>query len=157
LDITKQIILEHIANINLLSPDLQQLLQHAQEATQQAYAPYSKFYVGAAALLSNGQILTGSNQENAAFPSGLCAERVLLNTLAHSHAAHKIVALAITARTDDYLIPELLSPCGGCLQVLAQTVTRQQADFPIYTFSENKPIYKAAGVSSFLPFGFELK
>ncbi len=155
--IKKQIQLNYIAATGDIALAIQPLFEAAHKATFQSYAPFSEFYVGAAALLSNSEILTGSNQENAAFPSGLCAERVLLNTFSHGYAHEKIVSLVITARSTKYQVPNLLTPCGGCLQVLAEVAKRQNADFEIYTFSEGQGIYHAESLSCFLPFGFELK
>lgn len=96
------------------------LMQAAVKATEQSYAPYSKFHVGAAALLANGTIVTGSNQENAAYPSGLCAERVTLFHAGHRYPDVPVVALAIAAATNGRQV-ESISPCGACRQVLLET------------------------------------
>jgi cytidine deaminase len=157
MNLSKTIELKHLNDQKGFS-DLEKILIEATyEATFNSYAPYSKFYVGCGLLLNNGEIITGSNQENAAFPSGLCAERVALNAYAHSGIKSKIVALAVTARSEQYEIPQLLSPCGGCLQVMSEMVKRQNADFKIIAFTKQNGFYLAEGVSSFLPFGFELK
>ena len=121
-----------------------------------AYAPFSYFYVGAALLLDNGEIITGSNQENAAFPSGLCAERVALNTFGNMNVSNKIIALAVTARSEKFAIPKLLSPCGGCLQVMSEFVKRQNQNFKVIAFTEAHGLYLAESVDCFLPFGFIL-
>lgn len=157
MQITKTIEIQHFTNNNSLNNAEKLLIEKAHEATFQSYAPYSNFYVGAGLLLENGEIITGSNQENAAFPSGLCAERVALNTYGHSGTRAKIVAIAITARSEKYEIPQLLSPCGACLQVMSEFVKRQNADFKLFTFTEANGIYLAQGINQFLPFGFELK
>ena len=156
MDIKKVLNLKHFANDNEFSNTEKQLLKASLEATYKSYAPYSKFYVGCGLLLENGEIITGSNQENAAFPSGLCAERVALNTYSHSGNKSKIIALAVTARSELYKIPQLLSPCGGCLQVMSEIVKRQNADFKIFAFTAENGIYMADSVGIFLPFGFEL-
>jgi cytidine deaminase len=156
MDINKQITLKHYNNNSELPAQIQAILLAATEACATAYAPYSQFYVGAAVLLSNGQIYTGSNQENAAYPSGLCAERVLLNMVTHLVPNEKIIAMAVTARSTKHVIPKILPSCGGCLQVMSEVVMRQKAEFKIYTFTPKAGIYEAQGVSSFLPFGFEL-
>lgn len=157
MNITKNIELKHFINSANFTELEQLLIEKAKEATFQSYAPYSKFYVGCSLLLENGEIVTGSNQENAAFPSGLCAERVALNTYAHSGNNQKIIALAVTARSENYSIPKLLSPCGGCLQAMSEMIKRQNADFKIFAFTEANGIYLAESLACFLPFGFELK
>ncbi len=157
MNINKNIELKHFNDKNSFSEIEKQLIEKTLEATSQSYAPFSKFYVGCGLLLENGEIITGSNQENAAFPSGLCAERVALNTYAHSGNQSKIVALAVTARSSQYEIPQLLTPCGGCLQVMSEMVKRQNSDFKLFAFTETKGIYVAESLACFLPFGFELK
>lgn len=156
MNITKTISLSHHSDTSMFSEKEIQLIQEAKSATFNAYAPYSQFFVGAALLLSDNSIITGSNQENASFPNGLCAERVALNTFGNDPFHRKIIALAVTARSNHYKIPEILCPCGGCLQVMAEYVKRQNSDFKIFLFSETSKYYIAEGVSTFLPFGFEL-
>lgn len=156
-DISKTIQLMHSDSMDAFSDSEQKLIEAAHQAIKSAYAPYSKFRVGASILLDDGSIITGSNQENAAFPSGLCAERVALNTCGHSNADRKIIAMVVTAESEHYKIPEILSPCGGCLQVMADFVNRQQQDFKIILSHPTSGFHVANGVSTFLPFGFELK
>ena len=98
----------------------QMLLKAALEATEHSYAPYSHFHVGAALLLENGIVVTGSNQENAAYPSGLCAERVALFHAGHQYPEVPVAILAITAVTEGKQVKSV-SPCGGCRQVLLET------------------------------------
>jgi cytidine deaminase len=157
MNISKNIELKHFSDASTFSNIEKLLLEKTLEATFSSYAPYSKFYVGCALLLENGEIITGSNQENAAYPSGLCAERVALNTYTHSGNTSKILTLAVTARSEHYAIPKVLSPCGGCLQVMSEIVKRQNADFKLIAFTETDGIYIAESLSCFLPFGFELK
>ena len=154
--IIKNIELKHFKNPDSFIEPEKSLIEKTVEATYSSYAPFSKFYVGAGLLLENGEIITGSNQENAAFPSGLCAERVALNAYGHAKIESKIVALAVTARSEHYKIPQLLSPCGACLQVMSEMVKRQNADFKLIAFTEENGYYVAEGVASFLPFGFDL-
>ena len=120
--IHKTLQLHHFKDTSDFTEKELQLIESAREATYQAFAPYSKFYVGAALLLSDGSLITGSNQENASFPNGLCAERVALNTFGNAQNDRQIVALAVTARSLHYKIPRILCPCGGCLQVMAEYV-----------------------------------
>ena len=155
MNIKKSIELKHFHNSESFIDAEKKLIEKTFEATYSSYAPFSKFYVGCGLLLENGEIITGSNQENAAFPSGLCAERVALNTYAHSGNTNKIIALAVTARSEHYSIPKLLSPCGGCLQVMSEMVKRQNADFKLIAFTEHGGVFVADGVSTFLPFGFD--
>ena len=154
---TKQLTLHFTRDLNIFTALEKSLIEAAKMASQNAYAPFSKFFVGAAILLQDGQIITGSNQENASFPSGLCAERVALNTFGNLNSDQKIVSMAITARSENYKIPDILSPCGGCLQVMAEFVKRQNSEFRIILFSSDRGYHYAEGVSTFLPFGFSLQ
>lgn len=111
-----------------ISDEERRLVQAAVEATEHSYAPYSNFHVGAAALLADGTIVTGSNQENAAYPSGLCAERVALFHAGHQYPEIPVVALAIAATTGGKQVDNI-APCGACRQVLLET--EQRYDRPI--------------------------
>lgn len=137
-----------------LSPEEQALLQAATEAAHKAYAPYSKFRVGAAVLLGNGEILSGCNQENAAFPSGLCAERV---TVFYANAKYPDVAvdtllITVLDENGDYR-GEPVPPCGACRQVLSETETRQGKPMRILLVGKSK-VYEFSSVSDLLPFIF---
>ncbi|MBL7923974.1 MAG: cytidine deaminase [Bacteroidia bacterium] len=104
-----------------LAPQDRLLMDEAKKAAEDAYAPYSKFHVGAAVMLENGVMVRGSNQENAAYPSGLCAERVALFAAGAQHPGKKITAIAITAFPEGRKIPAVpISPCGDCRQVMAE-------------------------------------
>ena len=107
-----------------LDPESLQLVEEARRATENAYAPYSAFRVGAALLLENGEIITGNNQENAAYPSGLCAERVAVFYAGARYPDVPIVALALTARKPDGFTVEPAYPCGACRQVLLEAESR---------------------------------
>ena len=100
------------------------LLDDAIEATRRSYAPYSHFSVGAAALLANGVVVTGTNQENAAYPSGLCAERTTLFYANSQYPDQAVVTLAIAARTEKDFIDTPIPPCGACRQVILETEKR---------------------------------
>lgn len=113
-------------NLNEISEEDQTLLQAAFSAAEQAYAPHSRFHVGAAARLSNGEIVIGSNQENVAFPSGLCAERVAAFAAGAQHPGVPIEAMAIVT-TNGEKVESGFSPCGGCRQVLVESEHRQQS------------------------------
>ena len=108
-----------------LSAEEQQLVEVAKKATTRSYAPYSHFHVGAAALLDNGEIISGTNQENAAYPSGICAERTTLFYANSQHPQEAVKALAIAARTSEGHWTETpISPCGACRQVMTETENR---------------------------------
>lgn len=138
-----------------LSTNELKLITATEEAKDQAYAPYSNFKVGAAALLSSGEILQGNNQENAAYPSGLCAERVLLNFIKANYAKESIEMLAVV--TDKSLVEDsnLPVPCGSCLQTMNEVESRQMNEMKIVLIAKNT-VYLAQGVKQFLPFRFVL-
>ena len=120
-----------------LSPADQHLMSLAIEATQRSYAPYSHFHVGAAVRLDNGVEVIGCNQENAAYPSGLCAERTALFSAGAQYPDVGVSTLAIAARgTDGELLEEPCSPCGSCRQVIIESETR--AKHPIRILSETR-------------------
>ncbi|MBO6515414.1 MAG: cytidine deaminase [Bacteroidia bacterium] len=144
------------STIDQLSEPIQNLLKEASMATQRAYAPYSNFYVGAAVLLSNGEVVTGNNQENAAFPSGLCAERVAILAAKATYPTEQLIGLAIAVRTERELKQAFTPSCGACLQVMSDVEQRQEPDLPVYIQGPNNQVYIAKNVGQFLPFGFEL-
>ncbi|MDD6007005.1 MAG: cytidine deaminase, partial [Bacteroidales bacterium] len=125
----------------------------AKEATATAYTPYSKFHVGAALLLSNGEIVTGSNQENAAFPSGTCAERT---TIYYAHARYPEASfdtLAIAAFSNGHFQASPISPCGACRQAILEYETLFNKNIRILLYGENE-IYLLDGIKSLLPLCF---
>lgn len=128
------------------------LVNAALKATGQSYAPYSKFYVGAAALLADGTIVTGSNQENAAYPSGLCAERVTLFHAGHQYPDVPVVALAIAASAGGKQV-ESISPCGACRQVLLETEQRYNRPMKVLLCG-TKEVVVAPSAASLLPLYF---
>lgn len=128
------------------------LVGAALKAAGQAYAPYSHFHVGAAALLANGVIVTGSNQENAAYPSGLCAERVTLFHAGHQYPDVPIVALAIAAAIGGKQV-ESISPCGACRQVLLETEQRYGKPMKVLLCGTEE-ITMAESAASLLPLCF---
>lgn len=120
-----------------LNSEEQELIDAARAIAKEAYAPYSKFRVGAALRLKSGRLVTGSNQENAAYPSGLCAERTALFYAGAQFPDDPVVALAVTAIRDDNQFVALASPCGGCRQVLLETADRFKHPFPVYLAGAN--------------------
>ena len=137
-----------------LSPEEQHLLSLAIEATSHSYAPYSHFSVGAAVRLANGVEFTGSNQENAAFPSGLCAERTALFYAGSQYPNEPVTMLAIAARgTDGQLLEQPVSPCGGCRQVIIETETRSRRPIRILLYGIRET-YVLDGIKSLMPLSF---
>jgi cytidine deaminase len=139
-----------------LSQEEQLLLDKALKATDLAYAPYSEFYVGAALELEDGTVIVGCNQENAAYPSGLCAERVAFFAAGAQHPGKKIKKLAIRIRSEKHKADQPGVPCGACLQVMREVEKRQQTSIDVFLQGSGNQIWKAAGLHNFLPFSFDL-
>lgn len=137
-----------------LSEEYKHLVDEAKSVTQNSYAPYSKFNVGAAVLLENGEIVCGTNQENAAYPSGLCAERV---TMFYANSKYPNVApkaIAIATFSDGDFLEEPITPCGACRQVLLETEVRYGRDIDVLLFGRNG-IYVLPNVKGLLPLSFD--
>ena len=129
------------------------LIDAAKEATSNAYVPYSKFHVGAALLLENGKMITGNNQENAAYPSGLCAERTAVFYANAQYPDQKIEALAVAAFYNGKFTDDLISPCGSCRQVLLEVESRYNSPVKIMLY-KNGEVYVAESMSSLMPLSF---
>ncbi len=130
------------------------VVNKAFEAMEKAYAPYSKFKVGAALLLEDGQIIQGNNQENIAYPSGLCAERI---ALFHANAQFPEIAvelICIVAKGDLMPISQLISPCGACRQVMLESENRQNKPIRIILVNQDNRTMCIDSVQNLLPFGF---
>ena len=145
---------EVFQSVNELSAEEQKLLLRAQEATQKAYAPYSGFWVGAALLLADGRIFTGSNQENAAYPSGLCAERSALFGLRSNELEIPIKLMAVSARKANTTLYVPAMPCGSCRQVMAEYENLQEQPIPVLMQAGNNQIYKCGSLGDLLPLQF---
>lgn len=137
-----------------LSQADRELVTAAKDATKGSYAPYSGFSVGAAALLKNGIIITGSNQENAAYPSGICAERTTLFYANSQYPDQPVDTLAIAARTEKDFIDTPIPPCGACRQVMLETETRYKHPIRILLYGK-KEIYEINRVCDLLPLSFD--
>lgn len=137
--------------------DVQSLMEQAIEIRKKAYAPYSQFRVGAALLLDNGKIILGSNQENAAYPSGLCAERVAIFHAGSVYPEAKILKMAITAASDNNQTKAPIPPCGSCRQSIAEYEIKQDTPIEIYFMGEIGEVYKSASLKNLLPFMFDKK
>jgi cytidine deaminase len=140
-----------------LPQDIQDLMAQAIAIRKNAYAPYSKFRVGAALLLDNGKIVLGSNQENAAYPSGLCAERVAIFQAGSIYPEAKILKMAITAASDSNQTNTPIPPCGACRQSIAEYEIRQDNPIEIYFMGEIGTIYKSDSLKNLLPLMFDKK
>ncbi len=136
-----------------LSQDEQRLVEKAREATRNSYAPYSRFHVGAAVLLKNGTIVIGANQENAAFPSGLCAERTAVFAAQANYPDQPIMILAIAAADVNGLRATPVSPCGSCRQVILQMESRYHQAVEILLTGTSR-IYRFKSIKDLLPFSF---
>lgn len=144
-------------SIQELPHDIQNLMEQAIAVRKNAYAPYSKFRVGTALLLDNGKIILGSNQENAAYPSGLCAERVAVFQAGAIYPDAKILQMAITAASDTNQTSAPIPPCGSCRQSIAEYEIKQEYPIEIYFMGEIGPIYKSGSLQNLLPFMFDKK
>jgi cytidine deaminase len=131
----------------------QELMKRAEEAVFRAYAPYSGFRVGVAVLLEDGQIITGSNQENAAYPSGLCAERVALFSAASRFPDKKVLKISVAA-VDKKGTTTPVTPCGSCRQVMLEYEYKQQQPILILLHGPGKRILQFNSADALLPFGF---
>ncbi|MEY3499026.1 MAG: Cytidine deaminase [Bacteroidota bacterium] len=140
-----------------LPSDVQKLMLDAIETRKKAYAPYSKFRVGAALLLDNGKIVLGSNQENAAYPSGLCAERVAIFSAGTLYPDAKMVKIAISATSDTNPTLTPIPPCGACRQSISEYEIKQEAAIELYFMGESGSIYKSDSLKNLLPLVFDKK
>jgi cytidine deaminase len=143
------------SNVNELPTEDKVLMSKAVEARKNAYAPYSKFYVGAALLLENGEIVLGNNQENAAYPSGMCAERVAIWKAGSTFPGVKIKKLAITASSTIAKVDKPIGPCGACRQTLSEYEINQNQPFPVIFMGEVGEVVKTPSLLSLLPFSFD--
>ena len=136
-----------------LAPELRDLVEKAKTMTQNAYCPYSHFHVGAAALLADGQIVAGSNQENAAYPSGLCAERTTLFAANANNPNTPVEALAIACYTHGHFTKDAASPCGACRQVMLETEHRFGKPMKVILYGEDM-CYVFNSAADLLPLNF---
>ncbi|MDR2840447.1 MAG: cytidine deaminase [Paludibacter sp.] len=143
-----------ICQFDELSADLQNLIEKAKEQVVKSYAPYSEFKVGAAAMLDNGEIFAAGNQENSAYPSGLCAERVAVFYANSQYPNAKIKCIAIAAFTNGNFLAEPITPCGGCRQVLLESENRQAEAIKLLLYGTEN-IFILDSAKSLLPLCFE--
>ncbi len=141
-------------HFNELDEAEQQLIDKAKSSYSNAYAPYSGFLVGTAVLLENNEIICGNNQENVAYPSGLCAERVALYYAGANYPNVKVKTIAISAKSKTYDITDVVSPCGACRQVMAEYQQNQHNNIRVLLHSPNNEVLIANSVEDLLPFMF---
>jgi len=142
-------------SIEELNNDDKLLLNDAKKAAEFAYAPYSNYYVGAAAKLENGIIIKGNNQENAAYPSGLCAERIVAFSASSQYPDVPIISIAISARAKDFIVNSPVTPCGSCRQVFAELQNRYKKRIRFILSGEIGKVFIIEGIENLLPFMFE--
>lgn len=144
------------SNKEELSLEERALMEKAEKASFSAYAPYSKFRVGAAVLLHNGEMVLGNNQENIVYPEGLCAERVALFSAMAQYPQEKIKAIAIYGNPVDYELNHFVSPCGACRQVLIECEQRNNNNISILCGGASGEILAVESVKHLLPFHFNM-
>lgn len=154
-----EIKIESILNIYDTLDELPQnvvsLMHRAMEARLKSYSPYSKFSVGAALELENGEIVTGSNQENASYPSGLCAERTAVFYAGSQYPDVKIKTMAIIAGSQLKVTDKPIPPCGACRQSLAEYEVKQEAPIEIYFMGEQGKVMRSHSLANLLPLVFD--
>jgi len=153
-EISKVSTLQSYTAIEELNADDKNLLELAKKATLSAYAPYSNFKVGCAVLLENGVIVSGNNQENIAFPSGLCAERVAIFSAGANYPDIPVKAMAITVKSEEFKVDKPIMSCGACLQSMSEYEMRFNQPIRIILQGETGDIHIALGTKTFMPFQF---
>lgn len=138
-----------------LTEDDRSLMQVAIKARENAYAPYSNFHVGAAVLLESGEIVIGSNQENASYPSGLCAERVAVFHAGAKFPGVSITSIAISASSKERIVDRPAAPCGNCRQSISEYETKQGTPITLIMMGEKGEILKCNSIADILPLAFD--
>ena len=142
-------------DVNELPEDTQSLMAEAHRVRLKAYAPYSNFLVGAALILDNGEVITGNNQENASYPSGLCAERTAIYYAGSQYPDNKIIKMALTAGSTLSQTITPIPPCGACRQAIAEYEVKQESPIEIYFMGETGRVVKSSSLSDLLPLIFD--
>lgn len=145
---------EEFDSPELLPEDEQRLLHEAIHAKNNAYAPYSQFRVGAALLMENGLIIHGNNQENMAYPSGLCAERVAFFAAGANYPGMPIYKVAITAASEKFPSDHPIAPCGACRQAMLEYEMNQQSPITLIMRGTTGKVYRISGIRQLLPIYF---
>lgn len=142
------------SNVSELEVNDRELIEKARIASKAAYAPYSKFFVGAAVRLDNGKIYTGNNQENSAFPSGICAERVALFAASSQEPDAVVQSIAVYATTETFKLHNPVTPCGACRQVMVEYEQNAHTNMRIIMQAGDGKIWITEGMNNLLPFMF---
>ena len=152
-----QLITDYILfdSISELDSEAQELMNIAIKARKKAYAPYSKFNVGSAILLDNNKIVTGNNQENAAYPSGMCAERVAIYSAGSTYPNNSIIKLAMSASSTLKEVIQPVAPCGACRQTISEYEVKQKTPIEIYFMGETGKVVKSNSLANLLPLVFD--
>lgn len=138
-----------------LTPDDRDLLNAARRIARDAWAPYSQFYVGAALRLANDEIVTGNNQENVAYPSGLCAERVAIYSAGALHPDVPVTTIAVSCRSSQFEVNKPMSPCGACRQAMAEYEIRWKQPIRVILAGETGAVQVVNSIRDLLPLLFE--
>ena len=146
--------IDSFSNLSEVPSEFQQLIVEAQKTLESSYSPYSGFSVGAAIKLANGKIVFGSNQENIAYPSGLCAERVAIFSAGTNFPNEEITAIAITAKSLHGKVTSPVTPCGGCRQVMIEVESKQGHPITVIMVGESGEIWITKSVANLIPFYF---
>ena len=154
-ELKQQVIIRKYLFEELTDSD-KRLIEAAKEATKRSYAPYSHFHVGAAAMLDDGTIVTGSNQENAAYPSGLCAERTTLFHAGSEYPDKAVTTLAIAASNSEGFTEQPVTPCGACRQVMLEAEQRYLRPIRMLMYG-TAYIYETRGTKDLLPLSFGIE
>ena len=142
-------------DVEELPETIQDLMKEAVLARDNAYAPYSQFKVGAALVLDNQEVVTGSNQENASYPSGLCAERTAIYYAGARYPEAQIKNIAISAKSMKHKVDAPVPPCGACRQALVEYEVKQKAEIAVYFMGESGKVMKANSIKDLLPLIFD--
>lgn len=141
-------------DINELTEREQEVLQEAKNALSKSYAPYSEFLVGAAVLLENGEIISGANQENAAYPTCICAERTTLSAASSIYPNVPPILMAVVVKNLNKVQENPAAPCGECRQYIFEVESRFQNEIPIIMQAQSEKIYKVHSAHELLPLAF---
>jgi cytidine deaminase len=154
-EIKIETVLQVYNNLSETPLDIQNLMEEAKRAREKAYAPYSNFYVGVALLLDNKEVVTGNNQENASYPSGLCAERTAIYYAGANFPQQKILKMAIIAGSKNTITDKPIPPCGACRQAISEYEVNQNQPIEIYFMGETGKVVKSNSLANLLPLVFD--
>ena len=146
---------EVYASLDELGEDDKTLMLEAREALKKSYSPYSNFKVGAAVRLKDGNILSGANMENAAYPMCICAEGVVLSSVESNFPGQEIKTMAITAKSGSVTLDSPPSPCGSCRQMISEKENRQKKPIRVILHGEEGPVFVIKTIKDILPFSFD--